>query len=170
MSDAPAPQPSEARASVAGRTASLVLLAAIGLYAAFFSWNIGLWRSSSPGEGLFPFFAALAVTLLSVAGLIALRLERRRADEPTARLEPGAARRLGYYLAGLIFYGATLGLLGFFVSTILSLTFILLVAERYHWRMALALVAGTVIGSYLLFALWLGVIFPDGTLWQALVE
>ncbi len=32
--------------------------------------------------------------------------------------------------------------------------------------MTLALVAGTVIGSDLLFVVWLGVIFPDGALWQ----
>jgi hypothetical protein len=167
VSDAPAP---EARASPAGRAASLILLAAVGLYAAFFSWNIGLWRGSSPGEGLFPFFAAVAVTLLSIGGLIALKLERRSSIEPSARLDPGAARRLAHYLAALVFYGATLELLGFFISTILSLTFILFVAERYNWRMTLALVAGTVIGSYLLFALWLGVIFPDGTLWQVFLE
>jgi len=165
MSDAPAPV-----ASRTGRAVSLVLLALVGLYAACFSWTIGLWRGSSPGEGLFPFFAALAVTLLSVVGLFALRLESRHREEAPTRLEPGAVRRLGFYLAALMFYGATLELLGFFVSTILSLTFILSVAERYSWRMTLTLVAGTVVGSHLLFAVWLGVIFPEGILWQAFVE
>jgi hypothetical protein len=165
MSDQPAPA-----ASRTGRATSLVLLAVLGLYAAYFSWNIGLWRGSSPGEGLFPFFAALAVVLLSLIGLVGLKLEARAVMPTAARLEPDAVRRLGYYLAALLFYGATLEALGFFVSTILSLTFILAVAERYPWRMTLALVAGTVIGSYVLFAVWLGVIFPDGSLWQVLVE
>lgn len=32
--------------------------------------------------------------------------------------------------------------------------------------MTAALVAGTVAGSYLLFVVWLGVIFPEGALWQ----
>lgn len=166
MSEEPAPPSLEVRASPAGRAASFVLLAAVGLYAAHFSWSIGLWRGSSPGEGLFPFFAAAAVTILSLAGLATLALERRSASAAIGRLEPGAIRRLGYYVAALVFYGGTLELLGFFASTILSLTFILAVAERYSWRMTLTLVVGTVIGSYVLFVLWLGVIFPEGTLWQ----
>lgn len=161
MSDTPAPV-----ASRIGRAVSLALLASVGLYAASFSWGIGLWRGSSPGEGLFPFFAALAVIVLSLAGLIALRLEPRAPDEQGARLEASAVRRLGYYLGAVVFYGGTLELLGFFVSTILSLTFILAVAERYSWRVTAALVIGTVIGSYVLFVVWLGVIFPEGTLWQ----
>ena len=155
----------EAKASRTGRAVSLLLLTAIGLYATWFSWRIGLWRGSSPGEGLFPFLAALAVTLLSAVGLAGLMLEARSADS-AVRLGPAARRRLGFYLAALVFYGGTLELLGFFVSTILSLAFILKVAERYSWRMTLALVAGTVIGSYLLFVVWLGVIFPDGVLWD----
>ncbi len=164
MSDA-APT-TEAKASRPARAGSLILLAGIGLYAAWFSWGIGLWRGSSPGEGLFPFFAALAVIALSLIGLLGLKLEAREAGEAGSGLEPAARRRLGFYLVALLFYGGTLEVLGFFVSTILSLTFILAVAERYCWRMTLALVAGTVIGSYLLFVVWLGVIFPDGALWQ----
>jgi hypothetical protein len=143
MSDAPA----GATASRSARAGSLILLAGIGLYATWFSWGIGLWRGGSPGEGLFPFFAALAVTLLSLIGLAGLMLEARAADTGS-RLSTEARRRLGFYIAALFFYGGTLELLGFFVSTILSLTFILRVAERYSWRMTLALVAGTVIGSY----------------------
>lgn len=165
MSDTPAPVPSRI-----GRAVSLALLAAVGLYAAQFSWGIGLWRGRSPGEGLFPFFAAVAVIALSLAGLIALRLESRTPVEQVPRLEASAVRRLGCYLGALVFYGGTLEVLGFFVSTILSLTFILAVAERYSWRMTAALVTGTVVGSYLLFAVWLGVIFPDGTLWQSFIE
>jgi hypothetical protein len=157
----------EAKASRSARAGSLVMLAGIGLYATWFSWGIGLWRGSSPGEGLFPFIAALAVTLLSLVGLAGLFLEAPAAGV-APRLEPDARRRLGFYIAALFFYGGTLELLGFFVSTILSLAFILRVAERYSWRMTLALVAGTVIGSYVLFVVWLGVIFPDGALWQVL--
>ncbi len=155
----------EAKASRSARAGSLILLTGIGLYATGFSWSIGLWRGTSPGEGLFPFIAALAVTLLSLVGLAGLFLEAGAAGA-TPRLEPEARRRLGFYLAALVFYGGTLEVLGFVASTILSLAFILRVAERYSWRMTLALVAGTVIGSYLLFVVWLGVIFPDGALWQ----
>jgi len=164
MSDA-APT-AEAKASRSARAASLILLAGIGLYATWFSWGIGLWRGSSPGEGLFPFGAALAVTTLSLIGLLSLVLERRATGERAPGLSAEARRRLGFYLLALIFYGGTPELLGFFVSTILALTFILRAAERYSWRMTAALVAGTVAGSYLLFVVWLGVIFPEGALWQ----
>jgi hypothetical protein len=165
MSDPPAS--SGTGVSRKGQAASFVLLAAVGIYATIFSWKIGLWRGSSPGEGLFPFLAALAVTALSIVGLVGLAF---RPAGATFQLDRDALRRLGCYLAALVFYGGTLEALGFFVSTILSLTFILAVAERYTWRPTLALVVGTVVGSYLLFAVWLGVIFPDGTLWQVFVE
>ncbi len=119
----------EAKASRSARGASLILLTGVGLYATWFSWSIGLWRGTSPGEGLFPFIAALAVTLLSLVGLMGLLLEARAASV-ASRLEPEVRRRLGVYLAALVFYGGTLEVLGFFASTILSLAFILRVAER----------------------------------------
>ena len=42
--------------------------------------------------------------------------------------------RLGAYLAALIFYAAALDALGFIVSTVLVVVFILRIAEGYGWR------------------------------------
>ena len=149
----------------------LVLLVAVGVYALAVSLSLGLWRQNSPGEGLFPFIAAAAVTALSLAGLAAT-LGARHAP---AQSEVGsigvrtAALRLGAYLAALVFYAAVLDALGFIVSTILVVVFILRIAEGYGWRTTLAVAAGTVVGCQILFVRWLGALLPTGFLWDRLI-
>ena len=54
--------------------------------------------------------------------------------------------RLCAYLAALIFYAAALDALGFIVSTVLVVVFILRIAEGYGWRTTLAIAVGTVVG------------------------
>ena len=53
--------------------------------------------------------------------------------------------------------------LGFFLSTILVVVFILRVAEGYGWRTTLAIAAGTAVGCHVLFVYWLGAILPTGS-------
>jgi putative tricarboxylic transport membrane protein len=144
------------------------LLVAAGAYTLAASLSLGLWRQNSPGEGLFPLITAAAVTAFSLAGLAGMLRSRHW---PT-RSEHGDAggrttvMRLGAYLAALIFYAAVLDALGFIVSTILVVVFILSVAEGYGWRTTLAVAAGTAAGCYFLFVYLLGAILPIGYLWD----
>lgn len=145
-----------------------VLLAAAGVYAVAVSLALGLWRQNSPGEGLFPFIASLAVTVFSLAGL-AGALSAHHAPSPPDHGEHGLRTtvvRLCAYLAALIFYAAALDALGFIVSTVLVVLFILRIAEGYGWRMTLGIAVGTAVGCQLLFAYWLGAILPAGFLWD----
>ena len=77
--------------------------------------------------------------------------------------------RLGAYLAALIFYAAVLDALGFIVSTVLVVVFILRIAEGYGWRTTLAVAAGTAAGCHVLFVYWLGAILPAGFLWDRMI-
>ena len=147
----------------AGRTAHAVL-AGIGLVALAMSLRLGLWRQSSPGEGLFPFLTALAMVMFSVAGLACDWLRREAAPARAGGNRAGLIR-VGAYLGALVLYAVSLEFLGFIVATALTITFILRVAERYTWAATLALTAGTVIGCQVLFVLWLGAMMPTGTLW-----
>jgi len=160
------------RAPVASPRARLVahaVLAGIGLVALAISLRLGLWRQSSPGEGLFPFLTALAMVAFSGAGLV--RDWTTRAAAP-ARIvyDRSGLVRVGAYLGALGFYAVTLEFLGFIVATALTITFILRVAERYPWIATLALTAVTVIGCQVLFVLWLGAMLPTGTLWADLFQ
>jgi putative tricarboxylic transport membrane protein len=146
-----------------------VLLTAAGAYAVAVSLSLGLWRQSSPGEGLFPFITAVAVTGFGLVGLAGLR-EMPPAPAPSRADSLGATiKRLAAYLAALIFYAAALDGLGFFLSTILVVVFILRIAEGYGWRTTLVIAAGTAVGCHVLFVYWLGAILPIGTLWERLI-
>ena len=59
--------------------------------------------------------------------------------------------RLGAYLAALIFYAAALDALGFIVSTVLVVVFILRIAEGHGWGTTLAIAAGTAAVCHVLF-------------------
>jgi hypothetical protein len=165
MSDEGATAPAARRWHVLG----FVLLTAIGLYAVVVSLHLGLWRQGSPGEGLFPFMTAVAVTgfsLISLAGA----WRSRDVPPPDARGDLRASLlRIAIYVVGLVLYAATLDALGFAVSTIVAVVFILRFAERYAWLPTLALAVGTVAGCWLLFVYWLGAMLPTGSVWDALL-
>jgi hypothetical protein len=156
-------------ASPRARLIGHAVLAAIGLGALIISLRLGVWRGSSPGEGLFPFLAALLMVALSAAGLAQDWVKLKAAQGGTVSDRSGLLR-VAAYLGALVFYAASLELLGFIVATVITVTFILRVAERYSWLATLALTAGTVIGCQVLFVLWLGAILPTGTLWANLFE
>jgi len=145
------------------------VLAGIGLVALAISLRLGLWRQSSPGEGLFPFLTALAMVAFSVAGLVRDWMRRAAAPARTVRDRTGLIR-VGAYLGALVFYAVSLEFLGFIVATTLTITFILRFAERYPWSATLALTAGTVVGCQVLFVLWLGAMLPTGALWADLFQ
>ena len=137
------------------------------------SFQLGLWRQNSPGEGLFPFLMALAMTAFGAAALVREvtgfePAQGHPAPSPTAGMEAprGSRIRVAAYLGALVFYAGTLELLGFIVATAIAITFILRFAEHYSWRATLALTAGTIIGCQVLFVVWLGAILPLGTLWD----
>jgi hypothetical protein len=155
-------------ASLRARLVGHAVLAAIGVVALVIALRLGLWRQNSPGEGLFPFLAALAMVAFSAAGLArdALTLETAHAGAG----ERGGLLRVAAYLGALVFYAVSLEFLGFIVATSITIAFILRRAEHYSWRATLALTAGTVVGCQLLFVLWLGAMLPTGTLWPSLWE
>ena len=146
-----------------------VLIGAAGVYAVANSLVLGLWRQNSPGEGLFPFIAAMAVTAFSALGLAAALLRTGDDSLRSAETEGGlrsALLRVAAYLAALIFYAAVLDALGFITSTILVVVFILKIAEGYGWLATVALAAGTSVACHALFVTALGALLPTGHLWD----
>ena len=148
------------------------LLAGVGAYAIAVSAGLGLWRQNSPGEGLFPFIAAVAVTAFALAGLAGMygsRWQHVDAGDGVGHMR-ATVMRLGAYLAALIFYAAALDALGFIVSTVLVVVFILRMAEGHAWGTTLAIAAGTAAVCQVLFVYLLGAILPTGYLWDRLIN
>jgi putative tricarboxylic transport membrane protein len=159
-----APSSSPSRAGV---LIGLALLLAIGLYGIVVALGLGLWRQNSPGEGLFPFLMAVAMTAFSALALAAALGERvRAAPSADSAFDRAKVLRVGAYLLALTFYAATIDALGFIAATLITVTFIMRFAERYSWGATLALAAGTALGCQILFVLWLGAILPTGALWD----
>jgi hypothetical protein len=151
------------------RVLGYALLAAIGLYGIGEAVRLGLWRQGSPGEGLFPFLTAIGVTAFA-AVCLAAALRERDAPALSARAAdlPARALRIGAYLAALLFYAIALDPLGFPISTIVTVVFILRYAERYAWTTTIALAVGTAAACHLLFVYWLQAILPTGYVWDNL--
>ena len=112
----------------------------------------------------------LGFVLLAAAGVyavaVSLALGLWRQNSPGEHGLRTTLVRLCAYLAALIFYAAALDALGFIVSTVLVVVFILRIAEGYGWHMTLGIAVGTAVGCQLLFVYWLGAILPTGFLWD----
>jgi hypothetical protein len=156
-------------ASARGRALGHAVLLAAGFAALAISLRLGLWRQSSPGEGLFPFLMALGMVVFGGVGL-AQDFLARKATHAVISVDRAALMRVAAYLGALVFYAASLEFFGFIAATSITVIFILRFAERYSWAATLALTAGTVAGCQLLFVLWLGAILPSGTLWADLLQ
>lgn len=153
-------------ASRTGRLAGFIVLGALGLCALIVAVNLGLWRGRSPGEGLFPFITAAGMIVFSAAGIVVALASPR--DPAAAENEPTRPqlRRMGFYVAALLFYALTLESLGFIAATILSVAAILRFAERYSWFTTVIIAIGAAAACHVLFGLWLGAILPVGTLFE----
>ena len=146
------------------------LLVGAGIYALAVSLSLGLWRQNSPGEGLFPFITAAAVTAFALVGLAGtLSTSRAVATDGGDTDLRTIVLRLGAYIAALIFYAAALDALGFVISTVIVVVFILRVAEGHRWGTTMGVAAGTAAGCYVLFVHWLGAILPTGFLWDRMI-
>jgi hypothetical protein len=135
----------------------------IGLYVLYSSLSMSIWRELVPEEGFLPFVLACILIGLSTILLIdAFRKEEQ--EESIAPEERRTPRKLIYYIMAISFYSLTFGLLGFPISTAVSLIFILRWIERESWKMTLIIAIGSSIVSYFVFAHMLNVALPLGPL------
>ena len=147
----------------------LLLLTAAGIGALIEAWRLGLWRQNSPGEGLFPFLAAVAVTGLALFGLVSAARMAEPSRAASSTDEQGATiKRIAWYLIGLGFYVGAIEPLGIAVSTVLVVALILRFAERHSVLESLGIAIATAVGCELIVALWPGAGLPRGWLWDRL--
>ncbi|MGH7323176.1 MAG: tripartite tricarboxylate transporter TctB family protein [Candidatus Rokuibacteriota bacterium] len=162
------PEARRDRWSVAG----LAVLALAYLYA---SRQYPLDALATPGPGVVPLVAGVALLLLASWQLVAPGHRRERAepsvdsrevaDQPPVRRASARApgRHDQFLMVGLLVaYAASLGILGFLAA---SFALVVLAARLMGapgwWRPAL-LAAGVTVATYLLFAVWLGLPLPAG--------
>ena len=140
---------------------------AVGVVFCTGAFRYSLMRAGIPGAGLFPLLAGLALILLSLVGL-AESLRNFGADRgeksPTLFVQKDSWRKLALALAGLFGYWFLLGPLGFLLTTLLFMFFLLRFIEPQRWITTLSTTFLTTGLSYAVFRLWLRVPLPKGIL------
>lgn len=138
--------------------AALTLI--FGAAAAYESTKLPFGTVHNPGQGFFPWWTSVLIILLAMILLIrALKLGSSAAREKFGRIP-----RVLALLVVLAAYSFLLDPLGYPLCTFLLVLFMLRATDPQRWTVALGMAALTAVGSYVVFAIWLGVPLPRGPL------
>jgi putative tricarboxylic transport membrane protein len=133
---------------------------ALGAAALYESSKLPFGTIHSPGPGFFPWWtSALIVLLALVLALQALASRSSGVGEGQGRIA-----KVALLLVALSAYVFLLDPLGYLICTFLLVLFMLRVTDPQPWTVALSMALITAVGSYVVFAVWLSVPLPRGTL------
>lgn len=140
--------------------AAVALLLFAGL-AAFESARLlpfGVVRN--PGPGFFPWWVSLTLGTVALVQLSQLLIARRAG----AARPRGGLGKVVALVALLAVYSLVVETVGYPIVTFGLVLFMLRVTEPHPWPLALGVALLAAAGSYVLFAVWLGVPLPAGLL------
>lgn len=143
--DRPAPQ--------RRRLVPLVLVAA-GVSAVIGSWRLSLGELNSPGPGLWPLIVSIAVTIMAV---ILMLFPDSTVPESWTRRTAGIAGGVGSLCVFVVLFES----IGFLIPAFLMLMLWLRAFGREPWRWTVPLAIGGALVLHVVFAVLLGVPFPD---------
>jgi hypothetical protein len=130
------------------------------------AWKYGIFRGRMPGAGFFPFMASIVLIALSLFVFIPSLWTGRK--DPVKRenffARPDSWKGIVLALAALFAYWQALGYLGFLLTTVLFMIFLLRFIEPQRWVIVLAVSILTTTLAYMIFNLWLKVRLPAGIL------
>lgn len=139
----------------------------IGLLICYLSRRAHLGTFIEPGPGFMPFVVGLFISVVSLIMLLTQILSRASKQDAfdiglVFRRVP--KNRLGLTAAVLVCYALLLGKLGYIIATFLLMWFLLYDWKKKNWVASLLSSLGIVMGSYLLFEVWLRSQLPRGLL------
>ena len=144
-------------------TFSSLFLILMGVVFCLSSLGIGIGRINAPGPGLIPFGTGGLLILFSIGTIFETHFGKGL--EGKASLFSG--RRWGVVLSVLIslfLYALVLDILGFIVTTFLTMAVLFKISEKQTWKLALGASAFTTAFTYFLFDYLLKCSFPRGFL------
>jgi len=143
------------------RDAAVAAMALVfGAAAAYESSKLPFGTVHNPGPGFFPWWTSAVIVLL--ASILLFQALRSRSS--TAREGPGRIAKVAALLVALSVYTFLLDPLGYPLCTFLLVLFMLRATDPQRWAVALSMAAITAVGSYIVFAIWLSVPLPWGSL------
>ena len=129
------------------------------LYVCFESWRLGVGSLFRPGAGFFPFCSSLLLGALSLT--VALSAFHGKVEKAEPWVDMGNTVTVSLAVLG---FALLLIPLGFVVTTLLFILFLLRAVERRGWLFS-AVAALFISGVfYAVFGVWLGAQFPPGVL------
>lgn len=131
-----------------------------GAVAAYESAKLPFETVHNPGPGFFPWWTSVVLDLLALLLLVQALTSRSSA----AREEPGRIAKVATLLVVLAAYTFLLDPLGYPLCTFFLVLFMLRATDPQRWVVALGMAAITAVGSYVVFAIWLSVPLPWGSL------
>jgi putative tricarboxylic transport membrane protein len=133
---------------------------AFGAAALYESSKLPFGTARSPGPGFFPWWTSVVLALLALV----LLLQALKSRSSVAREGPGRIAKVAALLVVLAAYTFLLDPLGYPLCTFLLVLFMLRGTNPQRWAVALGMATITAVGSYIVFAVWLGVPLPRGPL------
>ena len=145
-----------------GWQAAAVTLLATFAFFIFESWQLSLRDTLGPGPGFFPFWLGVLGAVLAVFLLTQLHLNRVDLGTEALVFDRAGVRNAVLVLAGLIVAAALLDVLGFRLSMLLLIPYVLVVLGVRNWvAVGICAVAGS-FGVYHVFFDLLKVPLPAG--------
>ncbi|MGH2393546.1 MAG: tripartite tricarboxylate transporter TctB family protein [Candidatus Limnocylindria bacterium] len=138
---------------------ALLLFAALAAFESARLLPFGVVRN--PGPGFFPWWVSLTLGTAALVQLGHLLIARR---VPGAARPGGGLGRVVALVALLAVYSLVVETVGYPIATFGLVLFMLRVTEPHPWPLALGIALLAAAGSYVLFAVWLGVPLPAGLL------
>ena len=115
-------------------TISALLMVLFAAWVGYLSKELLLWGPDGPGDGFFPFLAALALGIFG-SGLMVKSLLKPR--KTVVFWADTLKRKLFAYAGGLVGYGILFSWLGSLLTTFFFLLFICRAAEKFLWSTSL---------------------------------
>jgi putative tricarboxylic transport membrane protein len=131
-----------------------------GAAAAYESAKLPFGTVHSPGQGFFPWWVSAVIFLLALLLLFHALTSR----SSVAREGSGRVVKVAALLVILAAYTLLLEPLGYPLSTFFLVLFMLRATYPQGWTVALGMALISAVGSYIVFAVWLGVPLPRGPL------
>lgn len=126
------------------------------------SVKMGIGKLNEPGPGLMPFGGGILLGILSLADLILRNARRTKGEE--IGFKGVRWSRLFLIIITLFAFTLLLPILGYLITTFLVMFFLYKGIEPQKWWVALSGAFFSTILTYLLFAVALKSLFPEGIL------
>lgn len=138
---------------------SALFWVAVGLLTCYGANRLGLGSVTEPGVGFIFFWSGLILVILSLIVLA----DAIRGSEDTVR-EMGEMNwaKIALVLLALLLYAFFLERLGFVLTTLVLMSFLLGCIEGTNWVRSLGVAGAAALASYAIFELWLKIRLPKG--------